>query len=297
MNLEFEVLGQGHIAIVVETALCSCYAEWRTIVQSLSGKYTVFLYNRAGYGSSEKSAGERTPKAIATQLHGCLKATIPDKKYLFIGHSLGGLYVQQYIRDYPQNVIGAIFLDPATSEEYRFKEELSSREYKQSGVDKSLMLKMGILLGRLGLLKLFKPALKKAIPFYYFAGYSREDTRAILKHMTQLKTYTSAMAEYKSYQRQEHVAMQLSSHSYPDIPVRVLYHNPQIMIEEIVKFGGLTQADATKIDNLWKDIIQAHYVKLSENYKFEIAENSGHYIHLTDREKLYRVIEEVSTQK
>lgn len=297
MNLEFEIVGQGNIAIVVETALGSSFVEWRSIVQPLSDKYTIFLYNRAGYGRSGESAGERTPKIIAAQLHDCIKKAIPDKKYLFVGHSLGGLYVQQYIRDYPQNVIGAIFLDPATTEEYRFKAELSPREYKRSGIDKSLMLKVGIFLGRLGLLKLFKPAFKKAIPFYYFHGYSREDTNEILKHMTQRKTYKAAMAEYASYQMQKLIAAQLSANSFPDIPVRVLYHNPQIMIDEIVKFGGLSQTEAAKINDLWKDIIQAHYVKLSENYKFEIAENSGHYIHLTDKEKLYRVIEEVSNQK
>lgn len=77
------------------------------------------------------------------------------------------------------------------------------------------------------------------------------------------------------------------------MPVRVLYHNPEIMIEDIMKFGGLPKEDSKKIENLWKEIINNHCKTLSKDYKFEIAKHSGHFIHLTDREKLYEKIEEI----
>lgn len=293
MNLNFEILGRGDIVIIVETALGSTFIEWKPILQPLSNKYQIFLYDRAGYGKSDVSNDIRSPKIIASQLSELLNKYIPDKKYLLIGHSIGGLYIQQYIRDYQDNVIGAIFLDPVTTEDDQLKSILTSDEYKRSGIDKSQMIKMGLLLGRLRLLRLFKPLFEKAIPFYYYKDYDLYSKKQILNHLTQLKTYETESKEYDAYLDQKNTISQLIVNTFPQIPVRVLYHNPEIMIKEINKYGGLTESLALKIDMKWQQIIDNHYSNLSGNYQFITTENSGHFIHLTDQEILYRTIEEI----
>ncbi len=294
MKLNYKILGSGDHAIIVETALGSTFVEWIPILKPLSEKYLIFLYDRAGYGKSDETESDRSPKYISLQLRELINQTIPGKKYLFIGHSIGGLYVQQYIRDYPTNVIGAVFLDPATTEETRFKTSLTQREFKRSGIDKSFMIRQGVFLGRLRLLRLLRPLFKKSIPFYYYE-YDIAEKKEILRHMTQYKTYKAMQGEYAAYQKQNEIFSQLIVHDFPQIPIRVLYHNPEMMVNEIIKFGGLTEDEAYKIDNLWKEIIVQHYSKLSKDFKLEIAENSGHYIHLTDKVKLYDAVDEIIT--
>jgi pimeloyl-ACP methyl ester carboxylesterase len=291
--LNYELMGKGDYALVVETALSSTFAEWKPILEPLSNQYLVFLYDRAGYGDSDEATTERTPKVIAYELNALIRQVIPDKKYIFVGHSVGGLYVQQYVRDYPKNIVGAVFLDPATTNENVFKSSLTPKEYKKSGIDKSMMLKLGVVLGRLGLLQLFKPLLKKSIPFYYYKNYDAAAETQILNHLTQLKSYKASLREYQAYLKQEEVAAQLNVNPFPKIPVRVLYHNPQVMIEEIMNFGRLTETEATHIEHVWRTIIENSYVHLSDDYFFEIAEKSGHFIHLTDQELLLQTIQEV----
>lgn len=295
MKLDYEINGNGDVAVIVESALGSTYAEWRPIVKSLSDKCTVLLYDRAGYGKSAESELERSPKQIAKQLHELVSEIIPNKKYILIGHSLGGLCMQQYARDYSTDVIGAVFLDPTTTEEYRFKIELCRQVYRKSGIDKTKLIKQGLLLGRLRLLKLFKPLLKKSIPFYYYKNYDVETEKDILNHLTQLKTYKTSLREYRFFEKQQELYPDLHEHPFPPIPVRVLMHNPKIVIDEIGSFGGLSVEDCTKIDALWREIMDNHYSKLTADYRAEIAVNSGHYIHLTDKELLVNKINEIIT--
>ena len=44
---------------------------------------------------------------------------------------------------------------------------------------------------------------------------------------------------------------------------------------------------ADKVENLWQNIMKK-YMRLSQRSEYITAPNSGHYIHLTDEELLYR---------
>jgi pimeloyl-ACP methyl ester carboxylesterase len=294
MKINHEISGNGDRAIIIETAMGSCFAEWRPIIKPLTNKYTVFLYDRPGYGKSDEDGTPRSPKVIAKQLNEIIRAEIPGKKYLLIGHSIGGLYIQQYIRDYPEKIIGAVFLDPVTTEDFRFQNELTKREYTKAGFDKSKMINSTLFFGKMRMLKLFKPLFKKSIPFYYYKDYDIETQKDILSHLMQLKTYKAVKREYEFYQDQNLIKEQLFQKPFPSIPVRVLHHNSQIMIDEMKYFGGLSKEECEKADNLWLEVMNNHYKQLSEDYSFEIAQNSGHYIHLTDPKKLYETIDEIA---
>jgi pimeloyl-ACP methyl ester carboxylesterase len=294
----FEIIDTHHeIALVVCTALGSPYVEWKPIVSPFSSTYSILLYDRAGYGKSEVADSERSPKNIAKELNDLLTELLPNKKYLLIGHSLGGLIAEQFVRDYPTNVIGAIFIDPATTEERSFKEQLTERQYKRSGIDKATMIKQGIWAGKLGVLKLLTPLLKKSIPFYYYKNYDGATTKAILEHQTQLKTYKTLWQEYTAFKNQEQVKKELLANPFPKIPVRLLKHDPDVMVEEIVNFGGLTEAEARQIDALWHELMDNHYAALSPNFKAEISEKSGHYVHLTDSRIVEKYVTEIANIK
>ena len=268
--------------LVVETALGSCKAEWDPFVDRIKASFAILTYDRAGYGFSSRSKLARTPLNTAEELHSLIQGIIPGRNLILIGHSLGGLYVQHYVRMHPEDISGAVLIDPATTEDRRFRERLTPEEYQGSGVDKSLNYKIGALIGRTGLLFLLKPLLKQGIPFYYRPGYSSESEKEILKHMTRGISWRAALEEYRHYNEREQVLAGLQRNSFPSIPVRILYHNPDVVVREIVQYGGLSETQAFKVENIWREIIRECYLNLSPDAEGMEAEKSGHFIHLTE---------------
>jgi pimeloyl-ACP methyl ester carboxylesterase len=101
--------------VIVETAMAACDAEWWHLAEKWSEKFCILLYNRAGYGSSSMSTLSRTPVNIANELSELINALGIQKKVILIGHSLGGLYAQQFARLFPDRVHALILLDPVSA--------------------------------------------------------------------------------------------------------------------------------------------------------------------------------------
>ena len=72
-QLAYALYGDGKVGIVIEMGLGASMAEWNQLAERLSGKMTVLLYQRAGYGASSVSALERTPWNVAMELHQLLE--------------------------------------------------------------------------------------------------------------------------------------------------------------------------------------------------------------------------------
>lgn len=150
-KLAYKIFGSGKVNIIVESSLNSCIGEWWHLAESLSENNTVLLYERAGYGESTKSSLERSPKNVAKELHKLISLIDHEEKIIFIGHSQGGLYIQQYARLYPETLKGLILIDPLSANDNSWKELLTEEEYKKSGADKFRNYRIGYILTRLGL--------------------------------------------------------------------------------------------------------------------------------------------------
>lgn len=61
-------------------------------------------------------------------------------------------------------------------------------------------------------------------------------------------------------------------------------------IEESIKFGGNSKEFASKIDQMWQDIMK-EYLSFSSKSTYIQAEHSGHYIHLTEPELIIKEAE------
>jgi len=71
----------------------------------------VCVYDRAGMGWSEPAETPRDGVAIATDLHTLLSRAEIDGPYVLAGHSSGGVYVQVFAAQYPDEVAGLVLLD------------------------------------------------------------------------------------------------------------------------------------------------------------------------------------------
>ena len=67
--------------------------------------------------------------------------------------------------------------------------------------------------------------------------------------------------------------------SFPPVPLVVLVHDPEMMIDYFVKRAGLARADAERIEWLWGTLLADH-ASLSSLGTLESVAGSGHLIHL-----------------
>ncbi len=267
--------------VVIENALGSCSAEWWHIAKSISEYAIILTYDRAGYGKSSSSQLSRTPKNIAKELRILLEKLNLDNNIILVGHSQGGLYAQQFARDYPNIVKGLVLLDPLSANDSQFSTLLTKKEFAQSGVDKTKVLKIGAFLCSIGLGSLLKPMLKKGVPFYYYSDFLQEAEEYILHSLTKASHYKAAIEEYHLSHKDNEIDHLRIKDGFPDIPITLLTHNSRVSIEEIISFGGASKEVAEKIENIWQEIMK-EYLSFSNNTKWIQAKRSSHFIHLTE---------------
>jgi pimeloyl-ACP methyl ester carboxylesterase len=70
-----------------------------------------FSYNRAGYAGSPPAIGTRDAATVVGELRALLTERGLAPPYLLVGHSLGGLFMQYYARNFPDEVAGLILVD------------------------------------------------------------------------------------------------------------------------------------------------------------------------------------------
>lgn len=74
---------------------------------------TSVLYDRAGTGWSDDADLPRSADEVTDELRALLRAAGLPPRYLLVGHSLGGIYVQRFAQRFPDEVAGLLLLDPA----------------------------------------------------------------------------------------------------------------------------------------------------------------------------------------
>lgn len=97
--------------VVFESGLRGTLDQWDKVLDAVSQDASVFAYNRAGYANSEAVGGRRDGATIVRQLRQVLKHKGLAPPYVLVGHSLGALYVQQFARMHPEEVMGVVLVD------------------------------------------------------------------------------------------------------------------------------------------------------------------------------------------
>lgn len=287
--LTYEKYGDGDVNLVIEMGLGASMAEWRQLAEKLAGRHTVLLYQRAGYGASSTSMLERTPENIVEELHLLLQQIGHDRTVTILAHSQGGLYAWKFAKMYPELVDKLVLLDPLSPEDSRFRMELTEEEFRKSGVDKTAGLRLNLRLTKLHLGWLVRRTMRTAPPFYYYNGFSNAETAEILSGLGKPQTYQTALAEYAAAHDMKQLAGLLDKEHKMSIPVILVTHNSCLSEKEIREFGGASEEQAGKIEALWQEIMGA-YLSCCGNGEWIRAEHSSHYIHLTDPERICRLV-------
>ena len=119
-KVEYAATMNGKPTVVFETGLGPTILTWDTILDSIKGFASTFVYNRPGYGSSSFFNAPGTVKEVARQLNENLVATRQKPPYVLVGHSAGGLYMNMYARLYPEKVAGLVFIDSSHPDQFEY---------------------------------------------------------------------------------------------------------------------------------------------------------------------------------
>lgn len=108
----YTYVGGGKPVVVLQSSIGDGRDPWVPVMSELRNRYSVFAYDRPGYGDSTATPPTpRNPCGIATELHDLLHASGIKPPYLLVGHSMGGLYQYAFSRLYPDEVAGLVLVD------------------------------------------------------------------------------------------------------------------------------------------------------------------------------------------
>jgi pimeloyl-ACP methyl ester carboxylesterase len=103
--------GRGVRTVILESGLGDTLAVWKDIQPSIAQCTRTFSYTRSGYPGSDPADGPRDSATIVGELREELARRNIRPPYVLVGHSLGGLYMQYFARNYPQEVSGLVLID------------------------------------------------------------------------------------------------------------------------------------------------------------------------------------------
>ena len=110
-SLHLRCSGSGSPTVVLEpgAGLMSSTLGW--IAPAVARETRVCVYDRAGHGWSEPADSPQDAEQTATDLHTLLQRGNVPGPYVLAGHSFGGLYVQRFAAQFPDDVAGLVLVD------------------------------------------------------------------------------------------------------------------------------------------------------------------------------------------
>ena len=102
----------GGATVVFEAGLGNDWTPWDEVASQVSQHAQVFAYSRPGYGASDPTVSPRDPEHIVEELRTLLASQGYAPPYLLVGHSMGGTYMELFARSYPDEVVGAVLVEP-----------------------------------------------------------------------------------------------------------------------------------------------------------------------------------------
>jgi pimeloyl-ACP methyl ester carboxylesterase len=113
LNHQARIEGQGPRTVVLESGLGDTLEVWKDIQPRIADHCARTLaYTRAGYlGSDPANDGPRDSATVVAELRAELQKRNIQPPYVLVGHSLGGLYMQYFARNFPSEVAGLVLVD------------------------------------------------------------------------------------------------------------------------------------------------------------------------------------------
>ncbi|MGH8268979.1 MAG: alpha/beta fold hydrolase [Steroidobacteraceae bacterium] len=112
LQVRMRVQGSGPRTVIFESGLGDTLDVWSNVQRRVAaGCARTVSYDRAGYAGSDPAQTPRDAVNIVAELRAALARRHVPPPYVLVGHSLGGLYMQYFARNYPREVAGLVLVD------------------------------------------------------------------------------------------------------------------------------------------------------------------------------------------
>ncbi|MGH4122614.1 MAG: alpha/beta hydrolase [Clostridium sp.] len=272
LDLEYKIIGKGKTVIVIETGIGSSFYDWYSIVQELKEDFTIVLYHRSGYGKSQAPNTSRTTKNIAEELNYLMEKIAIKDKFILMGHSFGGLCVQQYAKMYPYKLKGIVLID---STSFNFKQLYML----DTPVMNSLIEINKMVVDNINSSKKSKVELKEENK-NIISGYRNRITDLEMKDVEEFFTnptlHKTIAEEFENWDIDSKEIKGICN--FPNIPLIVIARDNKVAERCWVSYD-IPENEAILYEAEWRKL-QVELSKLSCEGKLIIAENSDHEIYL-----------------
>ncbi len=268
--------GKGR-TIIIQPVMISPLPEWEPLCEDLSTEARVILYNRAGCGKSDKGIKPRNRNENAKDLKALIdKLCITSP--VIIGHSYGGLILQQFALDYPNLAAGFIFVDSTSMDAHMLEDVEIEGEDGNSTEAWIEKCKWYATLSKEDLLEEVKDWISEQEEFV-----SESKPTEILEFMSNPIMFASVGEELhydllssgETNQRKD----------FPETSTIIIGRDPKVSVEEMIITEGLHRSEAEEIERIWQYLIRRQ-TKFNTQTEYFLAENSGHSIHMDKAEMI-----------
>lgn len=275
-KLHLHCQGTGNPTVVMDAGTGTTGLYWSLVQPEIAKSVRACVYDRAGYGWSEKSPQSRSISTMVNELHSLLTNANVAGPYVLVGHSLGGIIIRHYAQNYPQEVVGMVLVDSAQEQQFqRFPQEIVAAT--NQGLSESRRLELLVATG-LPALNPSQVPLESKLPVAAAEAYRA----LVLANPNHLVT---ARGEIETLERGETEPVK----TLGDLPLIVLSHghfDPETLGADI------SAEVADQYEKVWQEL-QVELAALSSNGKRIVAEGSGHNIHLDQPELVINAIQDV----
>jgi pimeloyl-ACP methyl ester carboxylesterase len=263
-RLHLYIAGEASPTIVLDHSLGGI--EGYLLVEELAKLGRVCIYDRAGYGWSDRSPHPRTSNQIVTELDTLLTKAGIKPPYILIGDSFGSYNVRLYAHRFPEKVIGMVLTD-GLHESEMLKMSVQLQALKLFFISGFVMSVVGSILGIIRLMRickvfeLLKPELSK-FPNHSLNSIKRSFCRP--KHWI---TMSREMLNLSASGREVRIA-----NKFGDLPIVNIKANSFFKPSFWTIFIPLRGA------NQLRKLMHVELLNLSTNCTQLQANNSGHFI-------------------
>ncbi len=261
--------GEGP-TVVFENGPGGMGLDWSLVMPSVSEFGTTVAYDRAGLGWSEPTEGPRDIAHLVEDLKVMLDSIETAGPYVLVGHSYGGLIVRAFAYAYPDEVAGLVLVDAAHEDQLDFYPS----EYAAKAES------MGQMMARMRWV--YRAVSGSGIPALFPSMMSNPVADKLGSEVATARRAATVMDSSHSVASTDEMAALLVSLGQVremrgplgDIPVRIISHGRPVGADAGVP-PGLEEA----VEEAWQSM-QRDLLDISTDTRLEVAEDSGHDIHL-----------------
>lgn len=283
--MHLSCMGEGDRTVLLEAGLGDISLMYRPLQEELAATTRVCAYDRAGLGWSEPGPAPRTGEQMVAELEGLLKEAGEPGPYVLAGHSLGGLIMLLFAETNPEGVSGVVLIDSAhPGQEEAFAEFTWLEDVDQEHLAWLETMATGAEEGTIEPIDMtrlspwhFGPELKKQWEALYLQPHG---FRTILSEVEALPQTLSQVG---------------GEGSLGDIPLVVVAGGLGLE-ERMTPFDRqrllITPDVVERFDSILRKL-QADHVRRSTQGRLVVAENSGHYVYVDERQVVARAIRDL----